>query len=331
MSLFVIMGSTTDYCEVVCNDIKDLENVIFINKLNNIESKILRFLHRAHMGISNRIIPLPFKSIWYRSYLSNAQIPNDKIIYFIFFDSNAHVYNVKFLEYLKNKYNAKLIVYIVNPITSTIASAEYYKKNFDLALTPYIEDAHEHGLNVGVSIYSKPTNEVFESDGLKKDVFFVGDAKDRLQTLIKIYERFTSNNISCDFNIVNVKENEKKYEDDISYNKRMPYQEVLRRVNQCKCILEVIQSGQKGSTMRRKEAILFNKKLITNNSLAPNYPFYKEKYVQTFVTPEEIDCDFIKDNIDVNYGYNNEYSPVYLLELIENYFEGQLRRESDKP
>ena len=44
--------------------------------------------------------------------------------------------------------------------------------------------------------------------------------------------------------------------------------------------------------------------------------YYETGNIQVFVTPDEIDIEFVKDRCPVEYGYNGEFSPVHLLEHI---------------
>ena len=63
-------------------------------------------------------------------------------------------------------------------------------------------------------------------------------------------------NIKCKFSIVNVEDKDKTM-DGIDYNVRKSYDEVLNEIQSCECILEILQQGQSGVTLRYYEAISY--------------------------------------------------------------------------
>lgn len=97
----------------------------------------------------------------------------------------------------------------------------------------------------------------------------------------------------------------------------MPYAELLARELNSNCLLELVQPGQKQQTLRYLEAVVYNKKLLTNNAYARELPFYDERYMRVFGHPDEIDVGWVKERADVDYGYRDEFSPAKLPELIE--------------
>lgn len=147
-------------------------------------------------------------------------------------------------------------------------------------------------------------------------MFFIGLNKGRLEKLLKVYEEVTKRKGICEFYINKVKRSNQKYADSIHYNERMTYLEVLESLQKTNCLIELLQEGQHGMTLRAFEAICYNKKLITNNKDVINLPFYDERYIQIINDIDDIDYDFIFDKTIVNYGYKDEFSPKYLLQSI---------------
>ena len=72
----------------------------------------------------------------------------------------------------------------------------------------------------------------------------------------------------------------------------MDYKEVIDIVKQSNCILEVVQEGQNGITLRTMEAVCYGKKLLTNNKNIVKYPFYDSKYISVFEDIDDI-CKLI--------------------------------------
>jgi len=99
----------------------------------------------------------------------------------------------------------------------------------------------------------------------------------------------------------------------------MPYNEMLYYTVNSKCILEVNQGGAVGYTSRFLEAVMYNKKLLTNNCSIQKSAFFSPEYIQCFSKVEEINLAFIsEDLLQVDYGYQGEFSPLHLIEKIEN-------------
>ena len=97
----------------------------------------------------------------------------------------------------------------------------------------------------------------------------------------------------------------------------MDYGEIIDVVKKSNCILEVVQKGQSAITLRTLEAVYYRKKLLTNNTNIKKYSFYDPRYIQIFTNIDEIDFDFVKEKININYKYHNECSPINLVRYIE--------------
>jgi hypothetical protein len=63
---------------------------------------------------------------------------------------------------------------------------------------------------------------------------------------------------------------------------------------------------------------MYNKKLITNSQPVKDSPFYRPEYIKLYDNITEIDPSFVLDDTPVDYGYNNEFSPIGLIEHIDN-------------
>lgn len=85
--------------------------------------------------------------------------------------------------------------------------------------------------------------------------------------------------------------------------------------------MENVQPGQSGVTLRYYEAIVYNKKLLTNNKFVKRLPFYNPKFMYIYEKVEDIDIEWIKKEEMVDYKYNDEFSPVKLIEDIKKRVE----------
>jgi hypothetical protein len=245
-------------------------------------------------------------------------VPERKDICFVIFDSNAHARDKIFLEYIRNKYKAKLVLYVMNPTSAIELDQELCSNFYDSVFTVSANDADYYGWHACNHIYAKiPGAEASEDNGHDADVFFIGRAKNRLQKILHTYEFLASYNIKCDFHIVEVDEKEKCHADNINYNKWLPYKEVIRRMRRSRCVLEILQKPGEGPTLRTTEAIVYNKKIITNDLEATSNPFYDDRFVHIFDDPENINLSFIKEDIEPHYNYRGEYSANDFLKHVE--------------
>ena len=96
----------------------------------------------------------------------------------------------------------------------------------------------------------------------------------------------------------------------------MKRNKMLRKELEANCILEVLKGDAHSCTLRFWEAVMYNKKLYTNWKGVVNSPYYNPKYIKVFEKPDDIDLDFIRERLDVDYNYQGELSPIHLLNRI---------------
>lgn len=156
------------------------------------------------------------------------------------------------------------------------------------------------------------------------DVFFAGAAKKRLPALLEAYDYLTGYGIRCHFIIMDAKTTEADMREGIEYTHELiPYREMLIHSLRCKCMLEINQDGAVGMTSRFLEAVMYNKKLITNSQSVKDSPFYRPQYIKLYEKITEVNPSFVLDESPVDYGYNNEFSPIGMLEHIDEVISGR--------
>lgn len=94
----------------------------------------------------------------------------------------------------------------------------------------------------------------------------------------------------------------------------MSYAEVVELVQQNDIIVEIINGTQTGNTLRLKEAVCYNKCLLSNNKNIISSPYYNPSYMQVFDSVDEINLNIFSKNI--NYNYKGEFSTKLLMDLI---------------
>ncbi len=176
------------------------------------------------------------------------------------------------------------------------------------------DDADKYGFNYNICIYSKVD---LPKQPVKYDLYFSGYDKGRLEMLKSIQKKCEKNNILSYIKVVS-KEEKSGQKDGIHFiDYNMPYMEILNETMQTNCILEILQEGQAGSTLRYYEALMYNKKLLTNNKNIVNLPFYDSEYMFVFEKPEDIDYDWIARTENINYNYDGRFSPLKIIDKIE--------------
>lgn len=263
---YVFFQVPHDYYSISMSETLSMSNVKYCNYYPYFGGKLMQLLHRIHFsGKINSIISLPFKNIWNKFYFNNT-FSDDKPICFIFSGATAIWSKSGLTNYLKSKYaGAKFVCFYQDIIASykdfTINQAKSY---FDLVISYDKVDAEKYGILYHPTQYTKiiiPQNDLLS----ESDIYFVGAAKNRLGTIIKAYEYFKKIGLKCDFNITDVALKDRKYVNEINYINRMSYIENLQHIEKAKGILEIMQEGAVGFTLRMWEAITYNKLLITDN------------------------------------------------------------------
>ena len=269
----------------------------------NITSRFIDKIFRMHTSWKlNRIIELPFHSVWDRVILNDSGISCDKKAYFIFQDGFRLAYSRNYLKHLRRKYkDCRLIFYFRDPVDDTQSELmerwHHMKDYYDAGITFNRSDAEKLGLLFMDYWPCVLPEKKFEPEH-QTDVFFVAQAKDRMSKILSVYEKLKGAGLRCDFWVSGVPDSEQRYADDIHYVSRrttnfLTYDEVLQHVMNTKCVLEILPFNQNYSSLRVNESLWYRKKLLTTNLEAPTEWFYNSEIVQVFSDAEDIDTEFI--------------------------------------
>jgi hypothetical protein len=317
---FVIFGDNWDLYKVSYNDIIGLENVRYVATPYIFRSTINKFLFRFHWSPKiNKIINLPFKSIWNSGYYK-FDFPNCNPICFVFFSHWSEYEQKGFVKFLRRKYQqSKMVIFFQDLIDSKKNyDIKHVKDVFDLVLSFDQAESEKYGLEYHQLVFSfSPINKSTLINDT--DVYFLGKVKNRLDDIITIFEYLKSKNLKCDFYLVGVEPSKQVYPDEIHYIENMSYLQNLQHVVSSRFLLEIMQQGGHGYTQRMCEAIAYDKKIITNNVEVKKAPFYNEKYISVYSDATDIDISFLKDSLNdtVDYGFKEQLSPKKMLSFIE--------------
>ena len=303
------------YNTICAKDLEEMENVNLVSFPLDYAPRFVRWLYYLQIKFK-----LPFEKLWYPFYFKNS-FKTKKPLCFV---ASGTYLTPGYLKYLKQKYKDAKLIKIHRDLISLWEKRhpeftdEVMKEIFDVVMT---YDEHE------AEIYGIPSFNEYESKiEVQKaenypicDVFFAGAAKNRLPILMDVYKRLTDAGLSVEYYLTGVPEKDRQPCPGIEYAERnMPYSKMLYRTVNAKCVLEVNQENSVGYTSRFLEAVMYNKKLITNNLYIKNSQFYNEKYIKCFEEADGIDPDFVKEDFEVDYNYKDEFSPVHLIEKIDN-------------
>lgn len=317
---FVIFGYSWDLYKISYSDVIGSENVRYIPNYEPTNNKLLNLLFKTHFSEKiNKIVKLPFKNWWYKSYFKN-DFNTERPLCFFFFGRQLVLQKYGYVDFLKSKYpNAKFVCFFQDLIAQhDVNNIPYLKTVFDLLISFDHKEANQYNIEYFSLVNSKATYDL-SSPIHESDIFFVGAAKNRYDQIIAAYELLKAKKLKCDFHIVGVKKKHQKYRDEIHYINDMSYLENLKHIVKTKCILEIMQKNGHGFTQRMMDAIVYDKKIITNNQQVSTASFYNPSNILVFKDLVDLDRETsFFENFDrtANHNYKDEISPRKLLELV---------------
>ena len=278
-----------------------------------------RFLKLVNQTIYSRKLRTFFKwvpkSIWANYHvLNHVQLDRTKTTYIILtYGTDIDRLHFKdLIRKVRNEYgtHVKFVLMLFDPVNSPLQNQGWNRvldvaKEFDVAATFDEGDAKKYGMLHFTDPYAR--REVCPSEDYAHDIFFVGAEKGRGDFLRKIAERLTRNQVDADMRVVNLK-SEQETKGLVKQNGYLKYDEMLNHAVSCNVILEVLCEGQNSASLRYYEAVVYNKKLLTNYEGISKMPYYDERYMKYFRTAEDIDISWIKEKVVVDYKYKGDFS-----------------------
>lgn len=319
---YILIAPGSDYGRAMWNDIEKLEHGTILESAMRSTSRVLSLLHHIHFSIAiNRKMHLPFQSIWRRLYsLESVQLDPDKRYCVIYTDVSAVRTDCMYLAEKKKEKNIMMVLIMVNTMARRGSLIEKRRRYFSQVYSFDRKDCEIYGFIYHPTNYSMVSMDT--NYHITQDAFFVGVSKGRAGKIANIYERLAQGGAKSEFYISGIESGEER-KPGIHYNQWLTYKQILENIRNSNCIVEVMDGTQEGVTLRTMEAICYNKKLLTNNQSINEMIYYESGNIQIFTEPDDIDVDFVKDNSSVDYHYDGEFSPIHLLEHIN-----QLKAES---
>lgn len=311
---------TNDYYYTCTLDLRSQKDVEVISFPSEGKGRVFHVLFVISLLITQKIKFLeillrPF----YPHYTNRDYKKTDRLCFVIY----GYYITPGYIRYIRNKFpNSKVVkihrdAYSIWKSKNTLFTDNDIEELFDLQLSYDLGDSDTYGFIHFDEIESKRDIEYTDNYPIY-DVFFAGAAKDRLPTLISFYDFLEQRGLNCFFFITNAKKEEQVERKGIHYaDKGMSYREMLYYTVNSEVILEINQGTVDGFTSRFLEAVMYNKKLITNNLAVKNNRYYDSRFIKCVTNPDDIDIDFIKEPLEVDFHYQDEFSPTHLIDLID--------------
>lgn len=317
--IFYIADAAGDMAKVLYSDLRENKQFVIFDKNRLFGNRMLNLCCRAVISQRTSWLCPSFLRCWVYNLIFKKFKEEASLCIYL----GTAWYDPDLVRFLKKKFPK---VYLVLNFHDTVESkllrfrnmsVPQLKKEFDLIYTYSEEDQKKYEFEYTPDMYSKLKEEDIPYYP-KMDVVFIGAAKDRLNLLCEIYDKLSVAGLKCWFYIVGAKKEEIQHREGIVYSDEyMPFLEVIGRQFHSNCILEVTQSGCTDATLRFWDAVMYNKRIITNCSAVAKYEYYNKDSVLLFDSVDDIDPQFVKETEVINYGYKGDISPLCVFRLIE--------------
>lgn len=267
----------------------------------------------------NRHLWLPFKKIYDKYYSLTTYNFNKNEKYWVVMLNgtlNTH-YSAEYISRLKKeKTNVKFALIMYDHFGNR--AARRVKKLlpvFDHVFSFDQGDCDRYGLDHILSTFSIP-HDLKKDDDFKNTAEFVGRVDDREQILEEVLTKIGDQVPNCRFHLVGVDKSKQKSKPYLHYYPVSYHDELMLAYNS-NCIIEILKAGQNGISLRTCEAIVFNKKLVTNNQSVKQLPYYNPNYIKVISNADDVDVNFIKKVENVEYNYDGLFSPYRIIEKLK--------------
>lgn len=216
--------------------------------------------------------------------------------YYLFIDKPTYikVYNICNVK--------KKAIILRNTINNKEIDVNFLKKQLCFSFDK--TDCEKYGF----IYYNQYTNLDFnllpKSEKIKYDFYFLGLGKGRVEFIKEIECKYLEKNNNFKFKIIFKSRPstllEKIYARVFKVDKYnlLSYKENLNLVASSKVILDIVKDNQTGITLRTLEALVYKKKLITNNKNIVNYEFYDPQNILLLEDASQpINEDFIYSKV----------------------------------
>ena len=265
----------------------------------------------------------------YSNVLSlNLEPDSNYHLFFMYGRDVQRLYDPVLLDWIKETYGDKAKTYLILfdsiKITRDINGWEgivstFEKFDFVCSFDP--EDCERYGLIPFIDPF--PKHDIDGIDKRQTDLFFIGIEKGRGELLQQIAKNATAHKLTPRIMLTDIRGRKYIKTPGIKKSNYVPYKEMLKEVASSRCLLEIVADGQTGCSYRYYEAVVYNKKLISNCKNIVNMPYYDPRYMRLFHSEKDIDYDWISNDDIVDYHYKGDFT-------VENFAKGILQKASER-
>ncbi len=306
-------------------DVYDISYVYFVTEKSFPDSIPYRYLQskklqRMTLGLSN-LFYLKLLLTYYKLPRLIRKLNREYDHVSILFNASAlrrPAYPLQFFKQLKKTASLNLFYVDVHDHLNVCREANDLVEQgvFDKVFTVEAEDAQKYNMILRGTPYSKlRIKEPLRSD---KHLYFCGIEAGRAYILYTIWKSAKEHEIKLEYDLLRADQFIDFFEGDsnVHLTEHLPYMEVLKRELYSVCIPDITQADPSALTLRPYEAVVYNKKLLTNNRNIKQFKYYDERYMRYFETAEDIDWDWVREDVSVDYSYEGDFLPVYLLDEL---------------
>lgn len=325
----IILGDEWDVYLTAYKDLIDDPKILYIPTFR--PKGLLGQLQRMHLNPRlNHLVSFPGKNWWNPLILSH--IKKEQRLCFLILDNWLRMEcGIKLLPYLRQHYPQARIVCFAQDLVATIKDhysqksidVDYLKQYADLLISYDKNDASQYGLLYHPTVFSPIVqNTPVISD--QYDLYFLGRDKGRLPLIIDVCIEAERRGLRCKMIVIGVPKEKRIPITGIEYiDGSLTYLENLKNCTESRCIIEMLQQKASSPTFRTWEAIMLNKKLITNSASIKESEVYDERYISVFHDLADFDWSFAKN--DNPFSKSNPYQELIKPESLVRFIEDKLQ------
>ncbi|GEM_PF-881009 len=229
------------------------------------------------------------------------------------------------LQTIKKYYGGKLILWLWNLPSDNLSAILQETPVFDSIVCFDPGVCEQLGYRYLHQFYFMPegsTASVSANEHLNaKKLFFCGSDKNRLSLLEELSDVLTAKGYLCNFTVVNPNRSTETRQSITLQRRMMDYPEMLQKLKEYDCLVDLVRPGQQGLTLRTLEALFYCKKLLTNNACVKQSDFYRPEniFIVGEDAPEDLAAFFdrpfqpVEDEILKKYTFEHWCQEIALL------------------
>lgn len=252
-NILVIKSDNTSFDKIINDNIRKHCDVITLSEIKNSNLAIVSFINIL---------------IWLVKEIKTIR----KYRLIIIFDA----YYLTALLWLVKKHLCRLIIWHWNTESWIRGVEGNFLKIFSEQWTFDNGDSIKYNWHLNTQFY-------FISSGIVKEVprnvaFFVGQDKGRAKTLELISKYCEKAGLQIKFSLV-VRDSQKYRNIKWAVSKYIDYSEIVNNLIKSKVVIDLVKPHQQGLTLRCTEALMFKKKIITNNKNIEKEKLYNKNNI----------------------------------------------------